>query len=140
MTLMDYISAAPEMTLLGLICVVLIADLFVDDEHRVLTFWMSIAALAITMWTLLTTAPTERVVLVTGSYVSDPLSQILKVTAVGFVGIALMYARDYLRANDLHKGEFYILGLFGLLASIITVVVAFTLETTIVAVITAALS
>jgi len=121
MTLMDYISAAPEMTLLGLICVVLIADLFVDDEHRVLTFWMSIAALAITMWTLLTTAPTERVVLFTGSYVSDPLSQILKVTAVGFVGIALMYARDYLRANDLHKGEFYILGLFGLLGMMIMI-------------------
>ena len=116
MTLTDYISAAPEMTLLGLICVVLIADLFVDDEHRVLTFWMSMAALAITMWTLLTTAPTERLVLFDGSYVSDPLSQILKVTAVGFVGIALMYARDYLRANHLHKGEFYILGLFGLLA------------------------
>ena len=121
MSLIDYISASPEMTLLGLICVVLIADLFVDDEHRVLTFWMSIAALAITMWTLLTTAPTERVVLFTGSYVSDPLSQILKVTAVGFVGIALMYARDYLRANDLHKGEFYILGLFGLLGMMIMI-------------------
>ena len=31
---MDYIAAAPEMTLLGLICVVMIADLFVDDEDR----------------------------------------------------------------------------------------------------------
>ncbi len=121
MILTDYISAAPEITLLGLICVVLIADLFVDDEHRILTFWMSIAALAITMWSLLMTAPTERLVLFDGSYVSDPLSQVLKVTAVGFVGIALMYARDYLRANHLHKGEFYILGLFGLLGMMIMI-------------------
>ena len=57
MNLMDYLSAAPEMTLLGLICVVLIADLFVDNEHRVLTFWMSMAALAITAWVVLATAP-----------------------------------------------------------------------------------
>ncbi len=121
MTLMDYISAAPEMTLLGLICVVLIADLFVDDEHRVLTFWMSIAALGITMWSLLATAPTERLVLFDGSYVTDPLSQVLKVTAVGFVGIAFLYARDYLRANQLHKGEFYVLGLFGLLGMMIMI-------------------
>ena len=34
MNLTDYIAAAPEMTLLGLICVVMIADLFVDDEDR----------------------------------------------------------------------------------------------------------
>ncbi len=121
MNLTDYISAAPEMTLLGLICVVLIADLFVDDEHRVLTFWMSIVALAITAWTLLATAPVERVVVFDGSYVSDSLSQVLKVTAVGFVAIAFLYARDYLRANDLHKGEYYVLGLFGLLGMMIMI-------------------
>ena len=121
MNLTDYISAAPEMTLLGLICIVLIADLFVDDDHRVLTFWMSIAALAATFWVLLATTPIERVVVFDGSYVSDSLSQILKITAVGFVALAFLYARDYLRANDLHKGEFYILGLFGLLGMMIMI-------------------
>jgi len=121
MNLMDYLSAAPEMTLLGLICVVLIADLFVDDEHRVLTFWMSMIALAITAWVVLATPPDGRVVVFDGSYVSDPLSQILKVTAVGFVAVAFLYARDYLRANDLHKGEYYTLGLFGLLGMMIMI-------------------
>jgi NADH-quinone oxidoreductase subunit N len=121
MNMMDYMAAAPEMTLLGLICVVLVADLFVDDERRVWTFWMSIASLAITMWTLVSTAPVERVVVFSGAYVSDPLSQVLKVTAVGFVALAFYYARDYLRANDLHKGEFYLLGLFGLLGMMIMI-------------------
>ena len=107
------------MTLSGLICVVLLADLFVDDEHRMLTFWMTIVSLLITMWVLLATAPLGRIVLFDGSYVSDPLSQILKVAAVGFVAIAFLYARDYLRANDLHKGEYYILGLLGLLGMMI---------------------
>jgi len=109
------------MTLLSLICVVLIADLFVDNEHRVMTFWMSIAALAITAWSLFASAPVDRVVVFDGSYVSDPLSQILKLTAVGFVAISFLYARDYLRANDLHKGEYYILGLFGLLGMMIMI-------------------
>jgi NADH-quinone oxidoreductase subunit N len=121
MNLADYISAAPEMTLLGLICVVLIADLFVDDEHRVLTFWMSMVALAITAWVVLATAPDGRAIVFDGSYVSDPLSQILKITAVGFVAIAFLYARDYLLANDLHKGEYYTLGLFGLLGMMIMI-------------------
>lgn len=121
MNWMNYIVAAPEITILGLICVVLMADLFVDDEHRVLTFWMSIAALGITLWSLLATAPDARVVIFDGSYVSDPLSQVLKVAATGFVAISFLYARDYLRANDLHKGEYYVLGMIGLLGMMIMI-------------------
>ncbi len=87
MNLMDYIVAAPEMTLLGLICVVLIADLFIDDENRVRTFWISILALAAMLLVLNATAPEVRTVIFSGSYVSDPLSQILKISAVIFVAI-----------------------------------------------------
>ena len=54
-----------------------------------------------------------------GSYVSDPLSQILKSSGRDFVGIAFLYSRDYLRANEIHKGEFYLLGLIGLLGMMI---------------------
>jgi NADH-quinone oxidoreductase subunit N len=119
MNLMDLTSAAPEMTLLGLICGVLIADLFIDDEHRVYTFWLSIISLVITAVVLYSTAPDARVVLFDGSYVSDPLSQVLKLATVLFVAASYFYARDYLRTNDLHKGEFYLLGMFGLLGMMI---------------------
>jgi len=119
MDYMDLISAAPEMTLLGLICVVLIADLFVDDERRVFTFALSIVSLLITAGVLYATAPDVRIVLFYGSYVSDPLSQILKLGTVIFVAASFFYARDYLRANGIHKGEFYLLGLFGLLGMMI---------------------
>ena len=109
------------MTLLGLICVVLVADLFVDDEHRIVTYWLSILSLVVIMSVLFSTAPDARTVLFSGAYVSDPLSQVLKIAAVGFVAIAFVYARDYLRANDLHKGEYYLLGLFGLLGMMIMI-------------------
>lgn len=111
--------AAPEMVLLGLICIVLVADLFVEDDRRVVTFWLSIASLAITLWALVATAPAERIVIFTGSYVSDPLSQVLKIMAVGTVAVGFLYARDYLRQNKLLKGEYYLLGLFGLLGMMI---------------------
>ena len=119
MNVMDLVSAAPEMTLLGLICVVLVADLFIDDEHRVYTFWLSMLSLAVIAVVLVATAPDSRIELFYGSYVSDPLSQVLKLGTVLFVAVAFFYARDYLRANDLQKGEFYLLGLFGLLGMMI---------------------
>ncbi|MBT5862280.1 MAG: NADH-quinone oxidoreductase subunit NuoN [Gammaproteobacteria bacterium] len=119
MNLMDYVVAAPEITLLGLICFVLIADLFIDDENRVRTFWISILALGTMLLVLNAIVPDARSVIFSGSYVSDPLSQILKIAAVIFVAIAFLYSRDYLRANEIHKGEFYLLGLIGLLGMMI---------------------
>ena len=111
--------SAPEIVLLGLICVVLIVDLFVDDEHRGRTFWMSMAALAITMWITAVTGPYRFIIELEGAYRSDALSYILKLSAIGFVALAFYYARDYLERNDLHKGEFYLLGMFGLLGIMI---------------------
>lgn len=109
------------MTLVGLICVVLVADLFVDKEHRVLTFWMTLASLGITLWVLLGTAPDVRTLVFSGSYVSDPFSQVLKIAVTGFVAVAFVYGRDYLRMNDLDRGEYYVLGLFGLLGMMIMI-------------------
>ena len=119
LNLNDYIVAAPEITLLALICVVMIADLFVEDDKRILTFWLSMAALAVTAIVLYFTAGADRQVVFYGAYVADPLSHVLKMATILLVGIAFLYARDYLRANDLHKGEYYLLGLFGLLGMLI---------------------
>ena len=119
MNLTDYIAAAPEMTLLGLICVVMIADLFIDDENRAVTFWLSMASLGVTAIVLYLTAGADRQIVFYGAYVADPLSNILKFATLLFVGVSFLYARDYLRANDLEKGEYYLLGLFGLLGMMI---------------------
>ena len=116
---MDYFVAAPEIALLGLICVVLIADLFIDDENRVRTFWLSMLSLVVMLLVLDASEPAARAVVFSGSYVSDGLSQILKLAAVIFVGIAFLYSRDYLRANEIHRGEFYVMGLIGLLGMMI---------------------
>lgn len=119
MTLNDFASAAPEIVLLVLLCAVLLADLFVRDENRVVTFWLSIGALVLTGLALVTTAPTESILLFDGSYISDSLSQILKLSSVILVGVGFVYARDYLKQNQLLKGEFYVLGLFGLLGMMV---------------------
>ena len=107
--------------MLGLICVVLIVDLFINDEQRIITFWLSIAALVITAASLVLTAPESRTLLFDGSYVSDQLSQVLKLSAVGIVAVGFLYARDYLQQNNLFKGEFFLLGLFGLLGVMIMI-------------------
>ena len=121
MNFIDLMPAAPEITLLTLICVVLIADLFISDEQRVATFWLSIGALVLTAWVILATPPQGSVLLFDGSYVSDPMSQLLKLAATGIVAVGFLYSRDYLRQNELLRGEYFLLGLFGLLGMMIMI-------------------
>ena len=75
MNMIDLLPAIPEIILLALICVVLVADVFIDDDRRIVTFWASIATLVITAWALIAVGPDARTELFDGSYVSDPLSQ-----------------------------------------------------------------
>ncbi|HZD52087.1 MAG TPA: NADH-quinone oxidoreductase subunit NuoN [Woeseiaceae bacterium] len=115
----DLMPAAPEAVLLALICAVLVADLFVDDARRAITYWLSIGALAVTAIVLIATAPDARTLLFGNTYVSDALSQVLKLASVILVAATFTYARSYLTQNGLLKGEFYTLGMFGLLGMMI---------------------
>jgi len=119
MTWNDFAPAAPEIVLLTLLCAVLVADLFVKDENRAITYWLSLGTLLLTGVTLVATAPEASTVLFDGSYISDSLSQILKLGSVILVGVGFVYARDYLQQNKLLKGEFYVLSLFGLLGMMV---------------------
>ncbi len=115
----DIAPALPEIALLTLICVVLIVDLFVEEHQRVVTYWISLASLVLVGVLLVASAPEARTVLFGGGYVSDSFSQLLKLASVILVGLSFVYARHYLAENGLLKGEFFTLGMFGLLGMMI---------------------
>ncbi len=111
----DLAPALPEMTLLGLICAVLVADLFLGENRRFVTWALALGSLVVTLGAVLATAPDARLLTFSGSYVSDPMGQILKIVATGLIALVFIYSRRYLSVNDLARGEFYTLSLFSLL-------------------------
>jgi NADH-quinone oxidoreductase subunit N len=109
---------APATAEIFLVCAasaVLLADLFIPERRRVLTFWLALAALAGTAVCLVLTAPEGRIVTLSGAFVADALSQVLKLFTCAVVAVTFLYSRDYLRERDLLKGEYYVLGLFATL-------------------------
>ena len=115
----QFAPAAPEIVLLTALCIVMVVDLFLSDERREITFWLTMVSLAVTALAIVATVPDSRTVIFDGSYVSDALSQILKLASVLLVAVGFLYARDYLKQNELLKGEYYLLGLFGLLGMLV---------------------
>jgi len=111
----SFTPASAEIFLLVAACAVLLVDLFLPERRRVLSYWLSLAALLGAAFCLLATAPDGRVVTLSGAFVADPLSQLLKLFTCAVVAVTFLYSRDYLAARNLFKGEFYVLGLFATL-------------------------
>jgi NADH-quinone oxidoreductase subunit N len=113
--------AIPEIVLLGLIAVVLIADLFIDDENRAATYWLTIASLLGTATLAMGTFGHASTVTFQGMFVSDMLSQMLKVMTLLAVAATLVLSRTYLEVRGLLKGEFMLLALTGTLGMMVMI-------------------
>lgn len=111
----SFLPASAEIFLLCATCVVLLVDLFVPEQRRMITWWLAQATLLGTVLCLLATAPDGRVVVFSGAFVADPLAQLLKLFTCAVVAVAFLYSRDYLRTRALFRGEYYVLGLFATL-------------------------
>jgi len=120
-TRLDLALAAPEIFLLAATCVILLIDLFLDEKNRWETFALSLLALAGAAWVTARTAVGVRTVGWHGTYVADPLGNLLKIVAYGAVAVAFLYGYGYLKKRALLKGEYFVLGLFALLGIMVLI-------------------
>jgi NADH-quinone oxidoreductase subunit N len=77
---------------------------------------LTLLVLAVGAGLLLTFSQVPSTVeLFSGMYVTDPLANLLKLLAMLFVAVSLLYSRHYLETRGLLKGEYYVLVLTALL-------------------------
>jgi len=113
--------AYPELFLLVMTCVVLIVDLFVSDENRVVTYGLTQFALAACFAITLFTSEAQPVYTFSGMFVDDQMSDILKLlTDLGVMAL-LVYSRAYLSSRGLFRGEFFVLVLFATLGMMVMI-------------------
>ncbi|MEP7085298.1 MAG: NADH-quinone oxidoreductase subunit N, partial [Betaproteobacteria bacterium] len=111
----------PEVLLLCAVCVLLIVDLFLSDESRHLTYWLTqLTLLGCTAVTLATWQPAP-VHAFSNMVVDDWMSDVLKLGSYLSVSLMLFYSRDYLRDRGLFRGEFFSLTLFSLLGVMVMI-------------------
>ncbi|MEN9526866.1 MAG: NADH-quinone oxidoreductase subunit NuoN [Pseudomonadota bacterium] len=116
LTLDSVMPALPEIFLTIAICVVLLVDVFSGRAASRITPTLTLLVLAIGAGLLLSFAQVPAPVeLFSGMYVTDPLANLLKLLAMLFVAVSLLYSRHYLETRGLLKGEYYVLVLTALL-------------------------
>ncbi len=113
--------AMPELFLLALACGVLVVDVYLKDARRNVSYVLSQLGLLLVLLLVLLNPSAERALAFNGLFVSDALSTVLKAVVVILVMLIFVYSRRYLQQRDIFKGEFYVLGLFGLLGMLVMI-------------------
>jgi len=113
---MQYIAplwpAYPELFLLGMVCLILVVDLFVSDGRRIVTYSLTQLALAGAIAITWLTLRVEPAYTFSGMFVADAMSDVLKLLVyLGVMGV-LVYSRAYIAARGMFRGEFFVLTLF----------------------------
>ncbi len=113
--------AIPEIVLALLVLTLLIVDLTLRDEDRHVTYWLAILSLVGTAVLIGATVGRPSVVTFNGMFVSDLMSQVLKVVTLLTVAATLVLGRSYLAARGLLTGEFMCLAIFGALGMMVMI-------------------
>ncbi|MFC2415860.1 NADH-quinone oxidoreductase subunit NuoN [Neisseria elongata] len=112
---LNLIPAMPEIVLLTALCAVLLVDLWLKDNSRVITHYLSLFTLVLTAATQWYVWTPTAVSTFNDMYLADGLSQLGKMTMYAALFAVFVYAKPYNRARNMFNGEFYTLSLFALL-------------------------
>lgn len=117
----DLITALPEMILLGMAMLVLIADLFLKQSNRIAIYGLSQIALVIAAYFTLTTHSPGVGYAFSGAFVDDAMSDVLKLMIYFGTFLIFVYTRHYIQQRAMFRGEFYALVLFSVVGMMIMV-------------------
>jgi len=117
----DFLPVIPELFVLGMACAILVIDLFVPQARRDITYGLSqFTLIGAAVLTIALAAPETRFTF-NGTFIADGLSDLLKVAVYLITAVVFLYSRPYLQDRDIYKGEYYVLGLFGVLGMMIMI-------------------
>ncbi|MFP4271817.1 MAG: NADH-quinone oxidoreductase subunit NuoN [Halothiobacillaceae bacterium] len=111
----------PEIVLAAMACIILLIDPFMPKNGRKVSFALSLGTLAVLF--LITLVNMDGTVRLSFSdmVVNDPMADVMKLVVYLLSAAVFVMARGYLRDRGIDKGEFYMLGLFGILGMMIMI-------------------
>jgi len=117
---LDYHALAPEIILAGVVVLVLMADLFLDESRK----WalstiagMGVLAAFIPIVTLALSDDGPRVMF-GGGYVVDDFSLVVKALFLLSAYVVILMSSNYVEEGDYHQGEYYFLLLTSVLGMV----------------------
>ncbi|HKQ31245.1 MAG TPA: NADH-quinone oxidoreductase subunit NuoN [Burkholderiales bacterium] len=117
----NVLPALPEILMFSMACAILLIDLFLEEKQRKVSYYL--AQLTLIGAAVLTTVGIDVAPVFTFErmFVDDALSDTLKLAIYVITFFAFSYSRDYLNDRGIFRGEYFVLGLFGVVGTMVMV-------------------
>lgn len=121
MNMPNILPALPEIFVLSMACVILMVDLFLKDRRRVVSYVLAQATLAGAAALTLRGMGAAPVFTFENMFVGDLLADTLKLAVYALTFFVFAYSRGYLADRGMFRGEYFVLGLFGVVGMMVMV-------------------
>jgi NADH-quinone oxidoreductase subunit N len=111
----------PELIVLVTACTVLIMDLFLRDDQKGINHGLTVVGLLFALCAVGLIGGDQTTTAFSGTFIRDPMSDLLKGAVLVVTLLAFVYSSTYLRNRDLWVGEYYVLMLLALLGIMIMI-------------------
>lgn len=118
---LDLLTALPEITVLCMAMLILIADLFLEQKDRIVVYMLSQATLLVAAYFVIAGHTSSVGYAFSEMFVDDPLGHVLKLMTLLGATIILVYTRHYMQVRNLFRGEYYALLLFAVLGMMVMI-------------------
>ncbi|HLD17118.1 MAG TPA: NADH-quinone oxidoreductase subunit NuoN [Coxiellaceae bacterium] len=112
--LLQLTPSIPEVFLLTMACVILLARVFVKHQKN-LSYILALFSLVIAAWLTGATALEVPAFEFQSQYIVDNAAVLMKIAVYVLVFLTFIYSKRYVNERDIQTGEYYVLGLFATL-------------------------
>ncbi len=120
-TLPNIALAMPEIFMFSMALVILLVDAFISSQQRIITYVLTQATLVVALIISVKNFSEPAAMVFNDMFIHDTMASILKIVIYVIVFFVFLYSRDYLKSRSMYRGEYFVLGLFGVVGMMIMV-------------------
>ena len=117
----NFLPVVPEIFVFSMACIILMVTVFARVRAAESSYWLTLATLAVAAWLSARGMTSTTVYTFNNMFVQDSMGDVLKLTMYGILFVVFVYSKEYLRDRSIFRGEYFVLGLFGLVGMMVMV-------------------
>ena len=117
----DFTPLIPEIFVFSMACLILMVSVFSGAKNKYLSYWLTQITLVLAIWLSVSGISDSTIHTFNHMFIQDLMGSVLKITMYGILFVVFAYSGDYLKSRNMFQGEYFVLGLFGLVGMMVMV-------------------